>query len=129
MSYINLPVKEEFIPAVIEFIAKLQKEEKLTYKLIYWNQDLINKLWKDSDEAIRLFFRTLATTPNNWFSSTELVAGGSRRVFGGMLGALGHRLSTQYNGEYPFERRWDKETREYSYMMRKEIADMFSSLL
>jgi hypothetical protein len=134
--YIDVPVREEFIPAVIELLADLERGGRGSQKSPdqptpsdspQFGQELVTRMYDESETRHRELLRFLAGRADEWIFTAELaaalgVASGSKGM-AGMFGAFGRRAKHRYGGLKPWEDDWDSVRHEAKYRMTAQVAD------
>jgi hypothetical protein len=131
-----MPVREEFIPQVIEFLADLERgnrapvpppKEERPPSPTQLDRDLVLRMYLESETRHRELLRALAARAGVWVFTTEVaealgMTGGSRAM-GGMFGAFGRRAKHRYDGLKPWEVGWDTLRHEAKYRMDAQVAE------
>lgn len=130
-NYIMVPVPDEMVPEVMELITKrttvatdIQISPQRTW------DDTLQQLWPQLDAPIKTFLKTLAKQMGQWVPTGDLLKplGKSRSQIAGMLGAFGRRCRNHYNGKIPFDKTWDKASRQYTYRVPPSVAQILNKL-
>lgn len=129
MSYINVPVPEEHVPAVYALLAGLQEGHEAPATpsgRAGRTEDLIRRAYVESQDTHRRLMEYLAERSDDWTYSSELAKGlglssGSRSV-AGMFGAFGRRAKHRYGGVKPWDLRWDSARGEAAYRVEPDVA-------
>jgi hypothetical protein len=91
-------------------------------------EQLVHRMYLESEGEQRRLMRLLAERPDEWRYSKELaeeleLPHGARGL-AGMFGAFGRRAKHRYEGQKPWESRWDGAREENRYRMPPDIAAM-----
>ncbi len=131
--YVQVPVPEEHVPKVYALLADLDRgevaapPEAAPAEEPVLDQELVTRMWKESEPRHRRLMEFLAANAGQWFFTGELaealeVASG-RRGMAGVFGAFGRRSSHRYGGLTPWQLDWNPdEKREVKYRMNQEVA-------
>lgn len=132
-NYINVPVPEHLVPAVMALISEQMKPTPSpaaapapTPALVAtvsseWSEAEFKKLWDESWQPMRTVLTKLAENGGKAVSGDELakVIGKEKKghSIAGMMGALGRRIKHRHNGRWPFNGHWNAELYRWEYVM------------
>jgi hypothetical protein len=129
--YVQVPVPEEHVPKVYALLAKLDQGEEAVVEAPAEaqapDQELVTRMWKESEPRHRRLMEFLAAHPDEWFFTGELAdvleVNTGRRGMAGVFGAFGRRSAHRYGGAIPWQLDWNPdEKREVKYRMNQEVA-------
>jgi len=134
-SYIQVPVPEEHVPRVYALLAELDAgtfvsapiQEEPLIPAHPLNEELVARMYKDSEKRHRRLLLLLAENAGKWFYTGELAdeleVPTGRKGMAGVFGAFGRRSKHRYGGATPWKLDWEPEEKsEVKYMMEPEVA-------
>jgi hypothetical protein len=147
-NYINVPVPEELIPAVMALIsehmgskvavpnptppapaapaAEAEPTTEVAATSSNWSEAELQKLWNESWPPMRKVLAKLAENGGKAVTGDELakVIGKAKKghSIAGMMGALGRRIKHRHKGNWPFRGGWNPNLYCWEYTMPVENA-------
>jgi hypothetical protein len=141
--YELVPTPREFVADVYGLLAKLmtkdgsapevpEVEEPAAAPVPALTDDLVKRMYSESEPSHRKLFKYLATRPDEWIFAdklaSDLALSGGRKSLAGTLGALGRRCNHRYKGLRPFESTWDHAKHQTKHRMSVHVADIIKTL-
>jgi hypothetical protein len=147
-NYINVPVPEELVPAVMALISEHMAPKvtppnpapppaappapaagapiDVATTSAGLSEAELQKLWNESYPPMRKVLTKLAENGGKAVSGDDLakVIGKEKKghSIAGMMGALGRRIKHRHKGQWPFHGNWNPNLYRWEYMMPAENA-------
>ncbi|MBI2690566.1 MAG: hypothetical protein HYX29_01280 [Solirubrobacterales bacterium] len=140
-KYVQVPVPERFVSAILRRIVELENEEAHEVEQIDSGQPILfsepaeglfTRMYVESRGRQRDLLRLLASQPDQWFSTADVarelgIIAGTQGA-GGMIGAFGRRAKNRYGGRLPWRQVRHPESGENFYMMDSDIARIITQI-
>lgn len=120
-NYINVPVPEHLVPAVMTLISEQMTPAPVATSGAEWSESELRKLWNESGPRMKKILALLAENGKKAVPGGDLakVIGKEKKghSISGMMGALGRRLKHRHGGKRPFAGHWNADLHRWEYVM------------
>lgn len=121
-DYVYLPVPIDRVEEVMLFLVSADKSQDRRI------EDLVVRIYRESDEPFRKLLSYLAEHPDEYMSSARIAGALNLKShaasLAGMLGAFGRRTTNRYTGFWPFDRINNPESKMVELIMSGEVAKL-----